>query len=85
MTDFRTVYTEELTRAVTERPQEYMYPVSEVPGVVRKMLRAILAGSFNKNGIALTRTARRLGIPYTYAGFKAYVTAHPEQFTEGDK
>lgn len=71
---FTAAYTEELSRAVTERPLEYPYPLDMVPGVVAKMVPSLARGTANKDGIAIRRTCTRLGIAYTYAGIKTYLT-----------
>jgi len=66
-------YGQQLTHAITTQPHEYAYPLSEVPLVVEKMGRAFLAGSFNKDGIALRATCKALKIKHTYRDIEMYL------------
>jgi hypothetical protein len=58
---FAQTYTEILTKLIEKHPEEYAYPVSEVPGVVAKMIPAFVRGeaAIEKGARA---TARKLGI-----------------------
>ena len=69
---FCEAYQEELTRAVVERPEEYAYPVAEVPAVVERMRAAFIRGSFNHDGLAIRRTAKRLGLKPTRGALLAF-------------
>ena len=71
--NFLTEYGKQLTHAVTTQPQEYAYPLSEVPLVIDKMGRAFLRGSFNKDGLALKATCKALKIKHTYRDIKTYL------------
>lgn len=58
---FAQTYTEILTKLVEKYPEEYTYPVSEVPSVVAKMISAFIRGEAAiETGAAAT--ARKLGI-----------------------
>lgn len=70
---FARLYTEALTLAVTNHPDDYAYPVSAVPETVNRMMAAIERGGFN-NSPTLKRVARKLGIKDTLSGIRAYVT-----------
>jgi hypothetical protein len=78
---FMAVYERHLTAVISDpknqyseaNPGGYCYGPEAVPGVVSKMRGAFLAGTFNKDGLAIKRACKELGIPYTYAGIKAYL------------
>ena len=72
---FTAVYIRELARVVEERPDEYPWARAgkSVDSVAAKMVPAFKAGEANKDGLACKRTCKALGIPYTYAGIKAYL------------
>lgn len=70
---FITIYAEALKDAVKNHPDEYGYPLENVPGVVARMAAAIQRGSFNKDGKAFKTTCKFLGIPYTYKGIKDFI------------
>lgn len=67
------VYREELERAVREHPDEYRFPIEHTPAVADKMIAAMKAGSYNKDGRAFKATAKRLGIKHTYAALNAAI------------
>lgn len=70
--EFNRIYAEELARAVQERPDEYRFPADRVPTVAAKTRVAFSRGSYSKEGIAIARTCKRLGIKHTYAAMNAY-------------
>lgn len=72
---FTQVYVEELTQAVLKYPDEYTWPVENVPNVAAKMIQAFRAGTYNKDGRAIKGTCKRLGIKYTYTAINAYLKA----------
>lgn len=72
--EFHRVYVQRLTEAVQNHPDEYAWPVENVPQVAEKMMGAIVRGTFNKDGYAIRNTCKQLDIPYTYAGIRAYLT-----------
>ena len=71
-THFLDLYLSALTNAVTTHPDEYLYPVESVPGVVTRMAAAIDRNSYNKDGYALKAVCKALNIPYTYKGINVY-------------
>lgn len=71
---FRAAYTETLAAAVEKHPDEYFYPVSEVPRVVEKMIAALKVGQAN-NGPAIKAAARKCGIKPTQRDIKAFLNA----------
>lgn len=72
---FIQTYTEELKRAVTEHPEDYGWPVENVPTVVGKMAEAFKRKTYNKDGRAIKATCKRLNIKYTYTAINAYLEA----------
>jgi hypothetical protein len=69
---FRVAYTEELTKEVTNKPDEYAWPVSDVPVVVERMIQAIYHNSANLSN-PLKRTAKRLGLKPSMKYLHAFV------------
>lgn len=72
-TRFLDVYTRRLAEAIQERPADYGYPASDAPAVAARMVAALARGSANKEGKAIRGACRELGIPYTYAGIRAFL------------
>ena len=73
MDRFIAEYAKQLSLAVQNYPDEYVYPVAYVPVVVEKMRDAFRLGTFNKDGRAIKATCKALGINYTYAAINAYL------------
>jgi hypothetical protein len=71
--NFMVVYEKHLRNVHKERPEEYAYPESELPTVLRKMRAAIANGTMNKNSLAFRRTCTELGIPYTYKAIAEFI------------
>jgi len=71
---FGAVYHVELEKAVREHPDEYGYPVENVPTVVGRMMAAIRAESFNKDSRAIRATFRAFGLKHTYKALRAWLT-----------
>lgn len=69
----REVYSAALTDAVNNHPDEYRYPLTDVPIVVNRMMAAIERNSFNKDGYAFKSTCKTLGIKHTYKGIYEYL------------
>lgn len=69
---FLAVYTEALTETVKAHPEEYAWPVANVPIVVERMAAAMDRGSFNHNSRSYRLTCKRLGIPYTRKSILAF-------------
>jgi hypothetical protein len=67
-------YETALVAAVTEHPDEYGYPVSDVPKVVERMRAAIQRGSYNHDGYAFKSACKALGIKYTRSAIEAFIT-----------
>lgn len=62
---FMETYERELATAVEDHPDEYAYPVSDVPEVARRMRAAIERDTFNHDGRGFRMTCRALGIKHT--------------------
>lgn len=73
MQTFLGIYSEELKRAREERPDEYAWPVDELPRVLKRMTDALIRGTYNKDSIAIRRTCKRLGIKHTYQAINASI------------
>lgn len=69
---FSEVYTKNLEKAVRERPDQYNWPVANVPTVAAKMLAAVDRGSHNKDSLAFKWTCKELGIRHTYKAIEEY-------------
>lgn len=70
---FMEEYAWQLDLAVRNFPEEYRYPIGMVPTVVARMRVGFTLGSFNKDSRAIKATCKKLGIPFTYKGIKAYI------------
>lgn len=71
--EFGRVYSIELLQAVIDHPEEYSWPIENVPQVATKMLTAILQNNFNKESRAIKATCKLLGIKHTYKAIDAYI------------
>lgn len=72
---FEAVYREELPKAVLKYPEDYAWPVEQAPVVADKMMRALDAGTFNKDSRAFRATCKVLGIKHTYQAIRAFVAS----------
>lgn len=72
--NFAAEYERQLRRAVETRPDQYHWPVSDVPVVAAKMMAAWDRGSANKDGLATQWTCKALGITHTYSAIRAYLS-----------
>lgn len=75
LAEFKQMYTEELTKAVTDHPEEYHWPISDVPVVVERMVAAVARQSYNKDSRALKAVCKRLGIKHTYTAIQEAIQA----------
>lgn len=71
---FCSLYTEELGREHARKPDQYAWPVEDLPIVVTKMVAAIIKGSGNINSPALKRTCKRLKIKPSLRSIQAYLS-----------
>ena len=71
---FLDVYKEQLHKAVKERPEEYLWSMSEFDAVFERMSKAIERGSFNKDSSAFKLTCKELGIKHTYTAIKEFIS-----------
>ena len=72
---FVSFFATELAKAVVERPDEYGFPVDEVPIVVNRMRQAFIRGSYNHDGVAIRRTCKCLGLKHTRTAMEAWFNA----------
>jgi hypothetical protein len=70
---FTTEYEKQLAAAVVKYPDEYMFPLTEVPVVSARMKAAFIRGSYSKDGRAIKATCKVLGIGYTYNAINTYI------------
>ncbi len=73
--EWMTVYSVKLAEAVETCPEEYGFPLSDVPRVAGKMREAFIRGTFNKDGKAIKATSRHFKVPHTYAGIKGFIAS----------
>ena len=78
MDAFMAVYEPALRDAVIKHPDEYRWPVEDVPVVAGKMRAAIERGSANKDGPAFRAACKALGIKHTYTAIYEYLGTFPE-------
>lgn len=76
METFFKIYQEELEKAVRDYPQEYGWPIGNVPRVVELMRQGVRDNNFHKGGRAFKATCKRLGIPHTYKAIYAFIANH---------
>lgn len=80
---FEEEYTKQLTQAVTEFPSDYPWYAPgdmgrlKIETVVGRMMRAIEANDYNKDGKALKRTCAALGISHTYTAINRWFSSDP--------
>lgn len=74
---FVEVYAKRLAEVVATYPTEYAYPVTAVPGVVAKMRKGFMTGSYNKDGKAIALTCKELGIKHTIKAMEAFFNTGP--------
>lgn len=70
---FMAVYTPALEKAVTEHPDEYPWPVENVPVVAARMRAAIEKGTYNHSGRAFQGACKALGIKHTRKAIAAFL------------
>lgn len=75
---FSDVYRVELEKAVKEHPEEYVWPVDQVPVVHGRMMDAVRNGSYNKDSRAIKSTVKALGVKHTYSGIREWLTSSDE-------
>jgi hypothetical protein len=73
---FNTQLEKEYERLFKEDP-EYAYAASKTTpsALARKMTLGLDAGSANKEGEGIQRTCKALGVPHTYKGIRAFLSA----------
>lgn len=72
---FLSVYARELASAHAAHPEQYGWPIEDLPVILQRMRAAILRRSFNKDSPAFKRTCKELGIPHTYKAIQTFLTA----------
>ena len=75
---FGAVYRVELEKAVKDHPEEYVWPVENVPVVADRMMAAIRAGTFNKDSRAIKATFKAFGLKHTYKALREWLGEEEE-------
>lgn len=70
---FLVYYEKNLYLSVQRYPEDYDYPISEVPEVFARMAAAIQNGTFNKDSRAIKLTCKQLGIKHTYKAIEEFI------------
>lgn len=70
--ELKTVYAEELKRAIEEHPDQYWFGVDAVHAVVEKMFGAFRKRCYNKDTPAIKGLCKRMGIKHTYRDINAF-------------
>lgn len=71
---FRNLYATVLADMAERHPTMFAWPASEVSQVVEKMIRAVVADTYNLDGKAFQATIRRLTGKTTRKTLEAYLT-----------
>jgi len=69
----KTVYAKNLEEARKNHPDEYVWPIEELPAVLERMFKAIEKMSFNKDGTAWKNTFKELGIKPSYKALEDFL------------
>lgn len=70
---FMIVYERNLLDCIRDHIGNYSYGPELLPTVMGRMREAIKRGSFNKDGHALKRTCKELGIKHTYQAINEWL------------
>jgi hypothetical protein len=70
---FKDVYLESLMECIQQYPNKYCYGEQEAMSVCDKMFDAFMRHTANKDGMAVKKTCKKLGISYTYKGISEYL------------
>lgn len=70
---FKQTYAEQLEYAHRMNPEEYFWPIEELPLVLSRINAAIDKGSFNKDGKAFKATCKILKIKHTYRDIENFI------------
>ena len=70
---FKIRYKDNLINARMNYPTMYVWPESELENVFKRMIEAIVRGSFNKDSIAIKNTCKQLNINHTYKAIKQFI------------
>lgn len=70
---FTEAYKKHIAQVVAEKPDLYLWPISELPQVSDRMIEAIKRGTFNKDSIAIKRTCKDFGIKHTYKAITEFI------------
>lgn len=73
---FQAVYRASLTQALRDNPIEYAWPADHIPQIAERMADGLLNGRANKDGEAIRRTCRLLGIKHSYRAIRAFMSQH---------
>jgi hypothetical protein len=71
---FMTVYARHLAACVRELPDEYAWPIENLPLVLGRMRPALESGSYCHDSHAFRRTCKALGIKHTRKAISAFLS-----------
>jgi len=75
---FIEVYARELESAVIAHSDEYGFSLVDLERVVERMRNAFYEGTYSRDGLAMRRTCRALGIKCAKAAIEEFFNANPE-------
>lgn len=75
---FVKVYIEELEAAIRKYPEEYRWPLDNLPRVFEKMIEGFRQKTYSRDGRAIRATCKRLNIKLNYKDINAFLDANPE-------
>lgn len=70
---FLLIYKKNLTEQVKNNPQEYMWALSELDEVFKRMKSAIERNTFNKDSNVFKLTCKELNIKHTYKAISEFI------------
>jgi hypothetical protein len=70
---FKEVYVKNLKKIRINKPDYYLWPLSELTVITERMLNAIDSNNFNKDSLAFKHTCKELNIKHTYKAIKNYI------------
>jgi hypothetical protein len=70
---FYDVYVQHLKQCSIEYPEQYKFSEDKAEEVAQRMIKAFMNSKAKKDGPAIKRTCKTLGIGYTYKAIEQYL------------
>jgi hypothetical protein len=70
---FLAAYEAALTEARTKHPEDYGFPIDQLPVVFQRMKAAIIRNSYNYDGRAFRLACKAVGIKHTRKAIEAFI------------